>query len=227
MCPDCGSVSIRDGYGKNSSGVKIQRYLCTRRGCGRRFSDAEDCRRAKEMDRRNVSETLKSAGAIFSSCQIRDEETSRFSVNSVEETKNLVSVKTPKESSVLQSEKPTDPAVKADINLVIEDYKYHIRKERILNDETLSQYSSRLRWLATEIGVNLFEPEDFKTKLCFTPDLSQKQNGNKNNIIKAYLSFINDYLHKDVKIKPFEYKSPEHKIPQTQHMEALYFALTL
>ncbi len=227
MCPDCGSISIRDGHGKNSSGVKIQRYLCTRRGCGRRFSDAQDCRRAKEMDRRNVWETLKSAGAILSSCQIRDEETSRFSVNSVEETKNLVSVKTPKESSVLQSEKPTAPAVKADINLVIEDYKYHIRKERILNDETLSQYSSRLRWLATEIGVNLFEPEDFKTKLSFTPDLSQKQNGNKNNIIKAYLSFINDYLHKDVKIKPFEYKSPEHKIPQTQHMEALYFALTL
>ncbi len=86
------------------------------------------------MGRRNVSETLKSPEAILSSCQIRDEETSRFSVNSVEETKNLVSVKTPMESSVLQSEKPTEPTVKADINLVIEDYKYYIRKERILND---------------------------------------------------------------------------------------------
>jgi len=226
-CPDCGSASHRDGHGKSSSGVRIQRYLCTRRGCGRRFSDAEDCRRAKEIGIRIVSETLKSAGAIVSSCQIRDEETSRFSVNSVEETKNLVPVKTPMESSVLQSEKPTEPTVKADINLVIEDYKYHIRKERILNDQTLSQYSSRLRWLATEIGVNLFEPEDFKTKLAFNPELSQKQSGNKNNIIKAYLSFANDYLNKDVKVKWFEYKSPEHKIPQTQHMEALYFALTL
>ena len=227
VCPDCESVSIRDGHYKSSSGLIIQRYICTRRGCGRRFSDAENCRRAKEMGRRNVSETLKSPEAILSSCQIRDEETSRFSVNSVEETKNLVSVKTPQKNSVLQSEKLTEPAVKADINLVIEDYKYYIRKERILNDQTLSQYSTRLRWLTNSIGVNLFEPEDFKTKLAFNNELSQKQNGNKNNIIKAYLSFINDYLHKDVKIKPFEYKSPEHKIPQTQHMEALYFALTL
>ncbi len=227
VCPDCGSVSFRDGQYKSSSGLIIQRYLCTRRGCGRRFSDVNDCKRAKELGRRNLSEPLKSAGAILNSCQIRDEETSRFSVNSFEETKNLVSVKTPMKSSVLQSEKPTEPTVKADINLVIEDYKYYIRKERILNDITLSQYCTRLRWLTNTVGVNLFEPEDFKTKLAFNTDLSQKQNGNKNNIIKAYLSFINDYLHKDVKIKPFEYKSPEHKIPQTQHMEALYFALTL
>ncbi|MDI9576509.1 MAG: tyrosine-type recombinase/integrase [Thermoproteota archaeon] len=227
VCPDCGSVSFRDGHYKSSLGLIIQRYLCTRRGCGRRFSDINDCKRAKELGRQNLSEPLKSAGAILNSCQIRDEETSRFSVNSFEETKNLVSVKTPMKSSVLQSEKPAEPTVKADINLVIEDYKYYIRKERILNDITLDQYCTRLKWLTNIIGVNLFEPEDFKTKLAFNTDLSQKQNGNKNNIIKAYLSFINDYLHKDVKIKPFEYKSPEHKIPQTQHMEALYFALTL
>ena len=123
----------------------------------------------------------------------------------------MVSVKTHMEIAFCRVKNQPNPQSKADINLVIEDYKYYIRKERILNDQTLDQYSSRLRWLTAQIGVNLFEPEDFKTKLAFNPELSQKQNGNKNNIIKAYLSFINNYLHKDVKIKPFEYKSPNTK----------------
>jgi len=80
---------------------------------------------------------------------------------------------------------------------------------------------------ATKIGVDLFDPEDFKRKLAFDPELSTKSNCNKNSICKAYTSFVKKYLHmEDVKIPHFEYKTPEYNVPQTQHMETLYAALS-
>ena len=106
---------------------------------------------------------------------------------------------------------------------MIADYKHYIQKEHLINDLTLAQYVIRLKWLATEIGVNLFDPEDFKHKLAFHPELNTKANGNKNNICKAYTSFVKKYLHmEDIKIPHFEYRTPEYNIPQTQHMEMLY-----
>jgi integrase len=81
--------------------------------------------------------------------------------------------------------------------------------------------------LANKIGVNLFDPDDFKRKLAFDPELSTKSNCNKNSICKAYTSFAKKYLHmEDVKIPRFEYQTPEYNLPQTQHMEMLYAALS-
>jgi integrase len=126
-----------------------------------------------------------------------------------------------------QKETRIEPIVKADIDLVIADYKQYIQKEHLINDLTLSKYIPRLKWLATKIGVNLFDPEDFKRKLAFDPELSNKTNCNKNSICKAYTSFVKKYLHmEDVKIPHFEYKTPEYNVPQPQHMETLYGALS-
>lgn len=82
-------------------------------------------------------------------------------------------------------------------------------------------------WLAKKIGVDLFDPEDFKRKLAFDPELSTKTNCNKNSICKAYTSFVKKYLHmEDVKIPHFEYQTPEYNVPQTQHMDMLYASLS-
>jgi len=44
---------------------------------------------------------------------------------------------------------------------------------------------------------------------------------------KGNTSFVKKYLHmEDVKIPQFEYKTPEYNLPQTQHMELLYAALS-
>jgi len=139
-----------------------------------------------------------------------------------EEAKNLT-LETSEKISVSQREELNGNG----IDLVIADYKQYIQKEHLVNDLTLSKYVFRLKWLATKIKVDLFDPEDFKRKLAFEPELSTKSNCNKNSICKAYTSFVKKYLHmEDVKIPHFEYKTPEYNVPQTQHMEMLYAALS-
>ena len=47
-CPECGSSRVfRNGTATSSFDAKIQRYVC--RICGRRFSDSDDLKRAKEV----------------------------------------------------------------------------------------------------------------------------------------------------------------------------------
>ena len=221
QCPECGSTRFfRNGFAQSDFDVKIQRYVC--RSCGRRFSDPDDLKRAKQVaDNFLPTLNLKEAGTNI--------ENSRVCVLK-EEAKNLTG-ETSEQISVSQREKQKETEighiVKADIDLVIADYKQYIQKEHIVNDLTLSKYVFRLRWLANKIGVNLFDPEDFKRKLAFDPELSTKSNCNKNSICKAYTSFAKKYLHiEDVKIPHFEYKTPEYNIPQTEHMEMLYAALS-
>jgi len=83
----------------------------------------------------------------------------------VEEAKNLTH-ETPKEISVSlgeqQPQTKTGQAVKADVNLVIADYKQYIQKEHKVNNLTLSKYVYRLKALAHEFNVDLFNPDDFK-----------------------------------------------------------------
>jgi Phage integrase family len=199
--------------------VKIQRYVC--RDCGRRFSDPDDLTKAKQVADSYLpystphNTTSLNAGAnnsVFA--QVCDQ--------NGEDSKNLAT-ETQKEISVSQGEKLNENG----IDIVIADYKQYIQKEHLVNDLTLSKYVFRLKWLATKIGVDLFDPEDFKRKLAFDPELSTKSNCNKNSICKAYTSFVKKYLHmEDVKIPHFEYKTPEYNVPQTQHMEMLYAAFS-
>jgi integrase len=136
-------------------------------------------------------------------------------------------IETQQKQISVSDEKKTEQIIKADIDLVIADYKQYIQKEHLAGDLTLSKYVPRLKWLATKIGVDLFDPESFKTKLAFDPELSAMSNCNKNSICKAYSSFAKCYLHmEDVKIPHFEYKTPEYNIPLTEHMEQLYAALS-
>ncbi len=221
QCPECGSSkAFRNGVAFSNFDVKIQRYVC--RSCGRRFSDPDDIKRAKQVaDNYLPTLNLKVEGTNI--------ETSQVCVLK-EEAKNLSSETSEQISvSLREKQKGTEIGhiVKADIDLVIADYKQYIQKEHLVNDLTLSKYVFRLRWLATKIGVDLFDPEDFKRKLAFDPELSTKSNCNKNSICKAYTSFAKKYLHmEDFKIPHFEYKTPEYNVPQTQHMEMLYAALS-
>ena len=218
QCPECGAFRFfRNGFAKNDFEVKTQRYIC--RSCGRRFSDPDDLKRAKQVADSYLTLNLKVEGTNIETSQVCDLK---------EEAKNLTSETSEQISVSLrekQKETGTEHIVKADIDLVIADYKLYIQKEHIVNDLTLSKYIFRLRWLAHKIGVDLFDSEDFKRKLAFDPELSTKSNCNKNSICKAYTSFVKKYLHvEDVKIPQFEYKTPEYNLPQTQHMEMLYAA---
>ena len=212
VCPECGTTKVfRNGTAKSNFNVKIQRYVC--RFCGRRFSDQDDLKKA-----RAVAESYLS----YEHLNVKDNNNRSVQVCATEKAKNLT-LGTTEKISVSQREKLSDSG----IDLVIADYEQYIRKEHIVNDLTLSRYVFHLRWLANKIGVDLFEPEDFKRKLAFNPELSTKSNCNKNNICKAYTSFVKKYLHmEDVKIPHFEYKTPEYNVPQTQHMEMLYAAFS-
>jgi integrase/DNA-directed RNA polymerase subunit RPC12/RpoP len=221
QCPECCSSKVfRNGRTYSNFDMKIQRYVC--RSCGRRFSDPDDLKRAKQV----ADSYLPTLNLKVKDANIEDSQVCVLK----EEAKNLTR-ETSEQISVSQREKQketkTERIVKADIDLVIADYKQYIQKEHLVNDLTLSKYVFRLRWLANKIGVDLFDPEDFKRKLAFDPELSTKSNCNKNSICKAYTSFVKKYLHmEDVKIPQFEYKTPEYNVPQTQHMEMLYAALS-
>lgn len=221
QCPECGSLRFfRNGFAISDFDVKIQRYVC--RLCGRRFSNPDDLKYAKEVAE-NFLSTL--------NLKVPDTNNKNSQVCVLKQEAKNLTLETSKQISVSQrgkqKESATEQIIKADIDLVIADYKQYIQKEHLVNDLTLSKYVFRLRWLANKIGVDLFDPEDFKTKLAFDPELSIKSNCNKNSICKAYTSFVKKYLHmEDVKIPQFEYKTPEYNLPQTQHMEMLYAALS-
>ncbi|MGD0646166.1 MAG: tyrosine-type recombinase/integrase [Candidatus Bathyarchaeia archaeon] len=217
-CPECGSPRCsRNGYTKGELGVDIQRYKCE--DCGRRFSDEDDIERAKAVLASYLAE-ISPNNIVSLNAKNTDNGTTQISAENT--VKNLGN-----ETQQVNSVSDVQKADGTNIDLVIADYKHYIQKEHKVNDLTLSKYIPRLRWLATEIHVNLYSPDDFKTKLAFDPVLSAKSNCNKNSICKAYTSFVKQYLHmEDVKIPRFEYKTPEYHIPQTQHMELLYVSFS-
>src|SRR3990170_4992828 len=48
QCPECGSTRFfHNGSARSDFDVRIQRYIC--RSCGRRFSDPDDLKRAKQV----------------------------------------------------------------------------------------------------------------------------------------------------------------------------------
>jgi integrase len=195
-CPDCQSTWVyRNGFEESDLGVMIQRYKC--RDCGRRFSNQEDLKRVREARDNFVSSSL-SLNVVGG-----NKGTSQICALGA---KNLdYSVETSK-LDVLQGEKQREIVVKADINLVIADYKQYMQIEHKVNDLTLSKYVFRLKWLVKEFQVDLFDPQDFKKKLAFDLVLSAKSNCNK--------------------IPHFEYKTPEYNLPLTEHMELLYASLS-
>jgi integrase/transcription elongation factor Elf1 len=221
QCPECSSSKVfRNGVAYSSFDVKIQRYIC--RSCGRRFSDRDDLKRAKQVaDSYLPTLSLKSKGTNIENSQV-------CVLN--EEAKNLT-LETSEKINVSQKEKlkenATEHIINADIDLVIADYQQYIKKEHLVGDLTLSKFVFRLKALVHKFKVDLFSPDDFKRKLAFDPEMSTWINCNKNSYCKAYTSFVKKYLHmEDVKIPQFEYKTPEYNLPLTEHMELLYAALS-
>jgi len=216
-CPECGTnKTYCNGWNNSSFNVKIQHCIC--RDCGHRFSNQYDLTLAKI-----VAEDV-FAGAAAYCLNVNDSVNDYIRISAENTVKNLAT-ETQQTTTICVSEKQK-PDENSNINLVIADYAHNVKKERFVNDLTLSKYVSRLKYLA-KIGVNLFDPEDFKTKLAFDPVLSSKSNCNKNSICKAYISFVKKYLHmEDVKIPLFEYRTPEYKLPLTEHMEQLYASLS-
>ena len=217
-CPECGAAKTYcNGWSNSSFNIKIQRYIC--RACGRRFSNQYDLTLAKI-----VAEDVFAIAAAYS-LNVNDSINDDYIRISAENTvKNLVNETQQTTTCVSNEQKLSAP--NSNINLVIADYAHYMQKERFVNELTLSKYVIRLKYLA-KLGINLFDPEDFKTKLAFDPTLSSKTNCNKNSICKAYISFAKKYLHmEDIKIPLFEYKTPEYKLPLTEHMEQLYASLS-
>jgi integrase len=215
QCPKCGSLRfVRCGWRKNDFDIAIQRYSC--KECDRLFDDPNHLNMVKQ-----AKEDL--LASVDTSCLNANSNNNNtcFQISAEDTVKNLV--------TKTQQTKPRFEETKTDgnnIDLVLADYKHYIQKEHIVNDLTLSKYLVSLKYLS-KIGVNLFDSEDFKTKLAFDPELSAKSNCYKNSICKAYTSFVKRYLHmEDVKIPRFEYRTPEYKLPLTEHMELLYAALS-
>jgi integrase len=218
LCPKCKSAKVDRNGSDVRYGVRIQRYKCQNHGCGLRFSDVEDLARAAAAKQRFIADSLNFGGDYRVSIQVCDK--------NMVGSKNLGSETQQSERCVSQEEKLKDTNISS-IELVIADYKHYIQKEHIVNDLTLSRYVVRLRRLATEFKIDLFNPDDFKTKLAFDPVMSNWTNCNKNSYCKAYASFIKSYMHmKDVKIPHFEYKCPEYDVPSANHMELLYSMLS-
>ncbi|HUJ84739.1 MAG TPA: tyrosine-type recombinase/integrase [Candidatus Acidoferrales bacterium] len=216
-CPQCGhSHWHRNGHEDSDFGVDIQRYICL--DCGGRFSDPDDLKRSHEVAASYL------ASIETASLNAKGNNTENSQVCAIRENAKNLTGETSTQVSVSQMKNHKELT---NIDLVIADYKQYMQKEHLLNDLTLSKYVFRLKWLANEMHVNLFDPDDFKQKLAFNSTLSTKSNCNKNSICKAYTSFVKKYLHmEDVKIPHFEYKTPEYNPPQPDHMEMLYAALS-
>ncbi len=185
QCPECSSSKVfRNGVAYSSFDVKIQRYIC--RSCGRRFSDPDDLKLAKQVADSYLPLTLnlktKSTNIENSQVCVLNEEAKNLTL----ETSEKINV-SQKEK---QKENSTEHVIKADIDLVIADYQQYIKKEHLVGDLTLSKYVFRLKALAHKFKVDLFSPDDFKRKLAFDPEMSNWTNCNKNSYCKAYTSFV-------------------------------------
>lgn len=212
-CPECGSSrKFRNGHTKNEF-YPIQLYIC--RDCGRRYSDPSDILKARAI---GLSYLQDIPFDDVASLNVKDTNKGSNQISAARNAKNLV-YEAQQVNSVSQIQKLDGN----NIDLVIADYRQYIQKEHIINDLTISKYVSRLKKLAHEHKVNLFDPESFKHKLAFNPEMSSWSNCNKNSYCKAYTSFVKRYLHmEDIKIPHFEYKTPAYTPPLTGHMEILY-----
>jgi transposase-like protein len=222
LCPQCPSKKLwRDGLRYEMFGYPIQRWLC--RDCGLRFSDSFDAQKAKKtVETVAMIETklLKSKDGIVSTRQICDENTSRFSVNPTEGTKNLVAEQISKLVVPQKSEYDIKDQKGAVINFVF--YLQQQEKAGV----TQRGYGYNLDFLINH-GANLFDP--FSVKDILVNKLKDKIDVRKYNLLKAYMSFAKAY---GIDIKPavFAKYKPSRQIPYLPpeaHMDQLIAACSI
>ncbi len=167
-CPKCGNKRVwRDGLRFQMFGEEIQRWLC--RGCGLRFSDPEDARRAKEaVDTLEMieSKVLRSKDGIVNTHQV-----------CVTETKNLVAEQ---QTTEVLRRNETSEIVKG--KLV--EFAFWMKKEGY-RDATILGRSKLLRIL-TRREADLYDPESVKRAISKQPWCE----GRKANAVDAYSSFL-------------------------------------
>jgi ribosomal protein L37AE/L43A len=226
LCPKCSSKKVwSNGVRYPMFGDRIQRWLC--RECGTRFSDREDLKAAKktvETVEMIETQSLKSKDNINSTCQICDEEMSKFSVNPTRETKNLVTelfqgkLKVPQKNTYDLK----------DLKGAVVNFVFYLQQN---NKAAVTQtyYGYNLDFLVDH-GANLFDPFSVKdvlqNKLKNPITQKDKSLARKYTLLKAYRSFANAY---DIDVKPANF--PKYKptraipyLPPEAHMDQLIAA---
>jgi integrase len=166
-CPRCGCAKVwRDGNRYSMFGDKIQRWLC--RGCGLRFSDLEDMRKAWstiERFERIETKALKSMDDKTLTRQI-----------CVSETKNLGTEQTTTQNV---------PESKEDIKGKLVQFAWRLKQDGY-SLETIRVNSSCLR-VFVKRGANLADPESIKEILAKDKKWSPAR---RRNAINAYTLFL-------------------------------------
>ncbi|HSV48929.1 MAG TPA: site-specific integrase [Candidatus Acidoferrales bacterium] len=168
LCPQCHSKKVWKAAKRHTPiGFVIQRWSC--RNCGRRFSDPNDTKRAKEAAAGAVetvdTKSLKSAQGIVTTRQI-----------CVTETKNLAAEQ--QKSEVLRRNEIGEVKGK------IIEYAWWLKKDG-KSDSTIRGRTKILQIL-TKRGANLYDPESIKISIA----KQTWSNGRKNNAVDAYSSFL-------------------------------------
>ncbi len=211
QCPECGSSKVfRNGAAYSNFDVKIQRYIC--RACGRRFSDPDDLKLAKQVaDSNLLTLNLKTNDAYIENSQV---------CVLKEEAKNLT-LETSEQISVSQRENQPSSQEKG-IGIIVKDFQHQLKLEGRA-DITIKHYGYSLLRLA-KLGVNLYDPETFKEVMA--SDMLKKMTPiRKNGLTKAYRSFL---VHNNIKadIPKVKFKRKIPYIPPREHQDQLFSSLS-
>jgi transcription elongation factor Elf1 len=212
QCPECGSSKVyRNGAAYNNFDIKIQRYVC--RSCGRRFSDPDDLKRAKQVaDSYLPTLSLKSKGTNIENSQV-------CVLN--QEAKNLT-LETSEKISVSQGENPPQATLEKGIGIIVKDFQHQLNLEGRA-DITIKHYGYSLLRLA-KLGVNLYDPESFREVMA-SDELKKLTPIRKNGLTKAYRSFLaHNNIKADIPKVRFKRKIPY--IPPREHQDQLFSSLS-
>ncbi len=205
QCPECGSTKVfRNGFSDSDFDARIQRYVC--RSCGRRFSDPDDLKRAKQV----ADNYLHTLNLKVADTNIEDSQVCVLK----EEAKNLT-LETSEKISVLQGEKQAARG----IDLIVRDFQWQLKIEGKV-DVTIRNYGYSLLRLS-KLGVDLFNPESFKEGMAFNDTLKKMTPIRRHGLTKAYKSFL---AHNGIKaeIPKIKFKRKIPYIPPKEHQDQLF-----
>jgi integrase len=196
-CPQCGSKKIwHDGLRYSDFGSKIQRWLC--RECGLRFSDQTDVKAAWKM--------LEQVETVHTKAVKRGNNKEVTRQICVAETKNLET----------EQEKIQVPCGKeGELKGAIVDFLWQLKKQNYAED-SITSYGYSLLALV-HLGIDLFNPETFLTKMALQNQLTSTR---KYNLTKAYRSFLNMHQIK-AKLPKYKLTRPLPYIPPEEFLDQL------
>ena len=207
QCPECGSPNaFRNGAAYSNFDIKIQRYVC--RSCGRRFSDPDDLKRAKQVAESYLPQPLDVKGI---NSQVGIQENAKYAQGA----KNLT-LQTSEQKGVSQGENQPQP--EKGIEIIVKDFQHQLKLEGRA-DVTILHYGYSLLRLA-KLGVNLYVPDSFREVMA-SDALKTMTPIRKNGLTKAYKSFLaHNNIKADIPRVKFKRKIPY--IPPKEHQDQLF-----